>query len=373
MSYWSLLKLTEMVKLWYFYLGLEKTKKQHKLKIKYMLGIVTKEEITMIGRLSVKFEGWEPGQISVKRLGGKTNRNYKVQDVAGKNWFVRVPFEGADIVDRSIEAQNIKALQGCKQLMGVVPAYYLFLLDGRNFLTAENSLNALNIDLPDGTMVTEFVEGTEMTVKLLRDEKVQQALVETLCRFHSSGVKFVNSYNPLRDEMEVYKRKVADEPKHNFPIALKAWKQVCETEKLVADRLTDGVFVSTHNDLNFSNWLVKDDRSIILLDWEYSGYNTCGWHYDIGGLLGENMLHRESKNYLTIELFEQILKQASKVYGKEFNREKVYVCALANVLVTFWWAIMRYFQSKGQKDNNFFRDLIPKRAEQIRILCDIVG
>lgn len=325
---------------------------------------VTEKEIELICRLN---ERWTPKNIAVMRIGGKTNRNYRVQEDKG-DWFVRIPFEGIEIVDRGVECQNVIALRKCEAVKNIVPAYHLYLLAGRNYLTPCH-LDRWRIDLPDGTMVSEYIEGKELSAELLEQEEVQQTLVEMLHCFHTSGVMFVNEYDPLHDEAEKYKEQVLEKSLEQL-VGPEELKEIERAEEKVRENLPqEKEGISTHNDLNFGNLRLASDGSIKLFDWEYAGHNIrAGLYYDYGTLLGENMLYREDRNPLTIEIFDQIIEKACQLYGKDFDRSKVYVCSLANVLVTFWWAIMRYFQSESQEEKNFFKDLIPKRLEQIRIM-----
>src|SRR3989344_595730 len=98
--------------------------------------------IELIYRLN---EDWKPGRIKIKKAGGQTNRNYIVQ-TGKKRYFVRLPWE-ADVIDRKIDKKNI--------------------LDPKSRQV---------FDLPDGTMLAEYIDGKLFTLYLLKNKEYQKKL-----------------------------------------------------------------------------------------------------------------------------------------------------------------------------------------------------
>lgn len=328
----------------------------------------TEREIALICRLR---DNWTAKNITATKMGGKTNRNFRVQDNEG-DWFVRIPYEGVEIVDRAVEAQNLQALKECEKLQSLVPVCYVYILGNSNVFSPSRS-KAIN--LPDGTAVIQYLEGRELNIELLHKEEAQDALVNTLHRFHTSGVCFTNEYMPLRDEAEPYKKQAQHKPFFELLPSNSVLEEILKVEKIVESYLLKNCSrdrLSTHNDLNFGNlWLVKNG-TIKLLDWEYAGLNICGGlYYDFGTLLGENFIRREGREPISTEIFNQILKKAATIYGQELEVEKVYYCALANVLVTFWWAIMQYF-NVPQKEKASYALLVPERISELRRIFSFV-
>lgn len=321
------------------------------------------KDIELICRLS---ENWTPESITVKRMGGETNKNYQVEDKEGKLLVVRLPWEGTEIIDRAIEAQNILALRQCQKIEGVLPRYYLYLLKGRNVLSPAITKH---IDLPDGTMVMSYIEGKELDTELLKKENVQEALVRTLYSFHTSGVRFANLYNSFQNEILKYKSEAKRKPITEL-VETKMLEEVEEIEKMMEERLPLEEGVPTHNDLIFGNLLLGKDGSIYLLDFEYAGFNIRGGlYYDFGTLLGENLFQEKP---LELDIFEEILKKASAIYGREFNPQKVYYGAMVDILVTFWWGLVKYFSSKREEERKYFREYIPKRIQRMKTLREII-
>lgn len=297
-------------------------------------------------------------------MGGKSNRNFKVEDKEGI-WFVRIPWE-IDVADREIEGQNILALRDCNKLANVLPTFYLYLLQGRNILSPES---VEEVNLPDGTMITSYINGKELDAELLEKEEVQKALVSTLHTFHASGVRFVNAYDPFRNEISSYKNKATKNPVDQL-VAARELIRVEEAEKIAEKILPQEAAVSTHNDLNFGNLLLAGER-LYLTDFEYSGFNLRGGiYYDFGTLLGENLFHQKP---LKLEIFEKVLERASVVYGREIFSSRAYCGAMVNVLVCFWWGLVEYFHAATEARREFFKNFVAKRIQGIGFLRKFLG
>jgi len=318
------------------------------------------KDIKLITQLN---KDWKPEKIKVKRAGGQTNINWIVQ-YNEKKFFVRFPWERTDIVDRKIEGKNILAIAKCKKLTGVVPKFFLYVFKKRNILSSQQKLN-----FPDGTMVMEYIEGKDINGKDLENSKIQTALVKSLHTFHASGVKFVNVYDVFRDEVEKYRKKAKKYPVENL-IKKEKIKKIEEIERETKKKLPLGGKLSTHNDLIFENLRLGKNGKIYILDFEYAGFNIRnGLHYDLGIILGGNLFYLKP---IKIKTFKEIIKKAKKIYKRDFDKKKLYAGAITNVLVMFWWGIVKYFSSTTKKEKKYFKGYVLKRAKGIGFLYNII-
>lgn len=146
-------------------------------------------------------EQWSSRTIKIRKAGGQTNKNWIVEH-EGKKFFVRLPWDRSDMIDREIEGKNIVQLAKNKRVAGILPHYYLYIWKERNILEPKDKER---FELPDGTMMAEYIPGRELNGKLLRSKRVQQALIQTLYTFHMSRVKFQNSYDVFKNEIEKYR------------------------------------------------------------------------------------------------------------------------------------------------------------------------
>ena len=318
------------------------------------------KDIELIHKLN---KDWRKGTIKVKKAGGQTNRNYIVQ-YKNKKFFVRFPWERADIVDRKAEARNVLALAGCNKLKNILPKFYFYVFCGKNILCPKEKAN-----FPNGTMITEYIDGRDINGEDLEDPKIQTALIKTLHIFHSSGVRFSNSYDVFRDEILKYEKKAK---KYSILrlIPREKIKNIERIEKEAKRNSPLGGKISTHNDLIFENLFLGKNGKIYLLDFEYAGLNIRnGLYYDLGIILGGNLFYKKP---IKIKTFEKILQKAKKIYKKDLNNYKIYCGALTNILVMFWWGLVKYFSSTTKKEKKYFRDYVLKRARGIEDLYEII-
>ena len=319
------------------------------------------KDINLISQLN---KDWQPRKIKVKRTGGQTNRNYIVH-YKNRKFFVRFPWERIDIVDRKVEAGNILAISKNKRLIGIIPRYLLYIFKKRNVLSSGKRLN-----FPDGTVIMEYIKGRDIDGRDLENNKIQKALLKSLSTFHKSRLRFVNKYDVFRDEISKYKDKAKKYPIGEL-FSEEKIKNIENIEKEAKRNFPLGGKISTHNDLIFENLFLGKDDKIYLLDFEYAGFNIRnGLYYDLGIILGGNLFQ---KNPLRIETFEKILKKAERIYKKKLNKKKIYCGALINILVMFWWGLVKYFSSKTKKENKYFKKYVLDRAKRIEELFKIAN
>ncbi len=305
---------------------------------------------------------WGPDNIKIEKAGGQTNRNWIIKH-KGKKFFVRLPWQMAEIVDRGIESQNILALSRNEKSSQIIPKNHLYIMKGRDILGESSE----KYDLPDGTMVADYIEGKDIDGRDLESSRVQDALVETLHIFHSSGVRFVNDYDVFRDEVEKYRKKALTYPVSEL-IEGKKINGIKEAEEKAEDNLEIKGGVSTHNDLIFENLRLSDRGKVFLLDFEYAGFNLRdGLVYDLGIIFGGNLFQN---NPISLKSYKEILNKASFVYGQEFGLQEALYGALTNILVMFWWGIVKYFNSEEDKD--YFKSYVLARGDKILKLSDSI-
>src|SRR3989344_4424710 len=56
------------------------------------------------------------------------------------------------------------------------------------------------------------------------------------------------------------------------------------------------------------------------------------------------------------------------VYKDPLNREQIFYGALTNVIVMFWWGVVRYFSVESQDEKAYFRKYVQDRARGIQDL-----
>lgn len=301
------------------------------------------------------FKGLSSKALRIKKATGQTNRNFIVT-FKGDKLFVRLPWEN-DVLNRTVEGENILRLLQSSRLKNILPKYHLYILKKKNILDPKDKKV---FDVPDGTMVIEYIEGKEFTLNLLQQEKTRKALIETFQTFHSSGIRLINAYDVFRDEIEKYRTEAT-----KFPITkiidYTVIEKIKQIENIAQTKLPlSKKGISTHNDFLFQNFIVGK-KKIYMLDFEYAGFNRRGgFYYDFSFLFADNLFRKPP---MTKEMFEALLQTADKVYEHKLNRKQIYYGAFAAMLVMVWWGLLRYFNVKTKKEKNYFKDYIQKRSK----------
>lgn len=299
---------------------------------------------------------WRLDNIKIKKAGGQTNRNYIVE-FKNKKYFIRLPWEG--VIDRAVEGKNILALNRCQKLKEILPAYYIYILKRKNIL---NSKSKEIFNLPDGTMLTEYIQGRIFRGSLFKIKEYQEKLARMFYVFHSSGVRFANKYSVFRDEIKKYRLAVQKYPIKNI-INSGIIESLNKIETEAKTKIPATKEAAAHNDFIFQNFIVGEDGRIYLLDFEYAGMNGKGGIlYDFAFLFADNFFRKPKINKA---LFEKFLKVADKIYNYHLDRKQIYWLAIAVFVMQIWWGLIRYFTVQSSKEKRYLKDYILKRTRII--------
>ncbi len=203
------------------------------------------------------FAGRDIAGARIERLGGLTNRVYRVTS-DGESFCLRIPGKGTgDYIDRRVEATNARAAARA----GIAPEILFF-------------------DEADGLMVTRFLDGVvTMTPELFRSrEGAVTRVARALRGLHESGERFAFRFE-LFSMIDDYLGVIA-----NRKVALpEGYPEVVEEAQAVREALAAHAvaLAPCHCDPLCENFLDTGER-IWIVDWEYSGMNDPMW--DLGDL-----------------------------------------------------------------------------------------
>ncbi len=194
---------------------------------------------------------------SIQRLGGVTNTNYLIE-VNGEKYVLRVSGDNTSVL--GINRQNeYTALQtAAKAGIGAEVTAYL---------------------LPEGHLVTRFIEGRHWTVEEYRTPAALQRVVEAVKRVHAlPPVDF--TFSPFR-RMESYTDWV-----HSMGVAtpLGFERLITHAAEIEAAQQRDPSAwrAFCHNDL-FSVNFMDDGKNVRILDWEFAGMGDI--YFDLVALV----------------------------------------------------------------------------------------
>lgn len=284
-----------------------------------------------LGRVKALLDGvlGHSDYSDVQRMGGLTNRTYRVEFADGSRIMVRIPGEGTEeMIDRSDE--KVSTQLACK--LGIDAKLYHF--------------------GDDGAKVSEFVpNAVTMSAETMRDDKRIRQAARILKKLHDCGEdtgipfdvfdmaagyeKIIRENNvPMYDDYEEIKTAVMEVKKH-------------------VDSVCDIKNVPCHNDPLCENWVLSaDDDRLYLIDWEYAGMNDGIW--DVADVSIEGVFTPENDELM---LTEYLGKKPDENEYKHFLANKLYV----DYLWTLWaktrvpydgqpmedWATERYERLKN--------------------------
>lgn len=182
--------------------------------------------------------------------GGMSNSNYIVKIKEDFLTF-RIPGKNASsFVDRHIEKATLKLIEPLK-------------IDG-NLL--------IHMDLETGYKISRYVEGSPLMTLNPADYYPQAtSLLKTL---HESQLVAENDYAPF-ERLSAYEQLVEKEGIHHQP----NYYEILNQFKTHQTYLMRQPKVLCHNDSQPSNFILRPDGTLLLVDWEFGGNND--FIYDI--------------------------------------------------------------------------------------------
>lgn len=259
---------------------------------------------------------------------GMTNTSF-IFEINGMDYIYRHPGDGTDsIISRKNEKNSlIKAKE-----IGIDPTY-------------------IYADINEGWKISVFIsEFREPDYNSFKDSK---KIISVLRKLHGSGIKVDYGMDPWKDSLKIEKllRKKAPE------CFEKNEKLKRKIELLYKKTAGDGVEKCfCHGDTYKSNWMIKPDGNVILIDWEYSGYSDPG--IDVGYYIVDAMYDFDEA--------ERFIKE----YLQDSYTEKRYYhfWAYTAIIAYYWYVWALYRESCGVVMGDAlinWRDMAEKYADHI--------
>jgi thiamine kinase-like enzyme/choline kinase len=227
--------------------------------------------------LSDFFPGEDVSSAEIARIGGMSNKNFRVI-FQGKSYVLRVPGPGSEgMVDRTNEEFN--ALEGCR--MGVNPEIRYF-------------------DTKTGIKLADFVENAEtLNAATIQRHDNLKKIAGIYRRIHNSHIRLKNEFNLFR-EIEKYDQLIENVGARMY----EGWGDFRPLVRGLELRLnTLGVEMTPcHNDAVPENFIKAQDGTIFLIDWEYSGMNDP--MADLAALFIESEFPEETRKFFLNEYYQ---------------------------------------------------------------------
>lgn len=224
---------------------------------------------------------------NVERLGGLTNKNYKMT-IGGRELVARIPGNGTEeMFDRLNEKINSN-------------------------ITYEIGLNCENVYFNENTglKITAFIDNAEtLNPSTSKREENMELIAEALKSLHSCKDKFKKTFDPFEDT-EFYEGLMIGANGKAFD----DYYEIKEKFMPLKDELLElgMVYTPCHLDALAENFIKSGDEKIYLIDWEFSGNYDNLW--DVATIIvecgyDENEEELFLKKYFGREPFEEERKR----------------------------------------------------------------
>jgi len=236
---------------------------------------------------------------SVERLGGLTNRTYKV-DCVDNIYVVRLPGEGTEeIIVRQDE--KISTQLACN--LGIDAQLHFF--DGES-----------------GEKITDYiVDSVTMNADLLKADDNIIKCAEIFKRLHTSGVDTGVPFDVI--EMSNTYEDFILRHGGSFYDDFEEVKKYINSIKL--SYMENVVKVPCHNDALCENWIRQGDK-MYLIDWEYAGMNDPMW--DLADVSIEAGFS-EKEDLLFLDSY----------YGRAVTDKEIEAFMINKVLIDYLWSL----------------------------------
>jgi thiamine kinase-like enzyme len=249
------------------------------------------------------FQEAEIRSAGLERLGGLTNRNWRVE-IGGRRLVLRIPGEGTSAyIDRAVEKHNAE-------------------IASRAGVNAE----LLHFDAANGLMVCAYVEAATMTAELFRDLGAVARAARAFRRMHEWPEPFRTRFD-LFQKMDEYLALLRKRDAR-VPDGYEQAQREAEAVRKALER-RPAALAPCHCDPLAENFLDTGSRMVIV-DWEYSGMNDPMW--DLGDLSVEAGFGPEQDAALIAAYF-------GGTAPAEAEARMVLYKAMCDLLWTLWGAI----------------------------------
>lgn len=238
----------------------------------------------------------------IERLGGLTNRTYKVVCENDQVITIRIPGEGtSDMICREDERKSTELACG----LGIDTELLYF---GE-----------------DGTKIMHYIENAEtMSAKQLREEDKVQMIADIFRTLHNCGKDTGVSFDVF--EMAVNYERVIE--KHGIQMYddYQEVKNIVMKIKNMVDARGTIEKVPCHNDSLCENWIYGEGK-LFLIDWEYAGMNDAMWD------LADISIEADYSEEQDMDLLKKYFCAEPTIYQKQrFMANKLYL----DYLWTLW-------------------------------------
>lgn len=271
----------------------------------------------------------------VIRIGGMTNRNYKVS-FNDSNVILRIPGIGTEkMINRKSEIRNCNLIRNKK-------------------IDAE----ILYINEDSGIKISKCIDGAEtLTGRSAKKEENIKLVTEILRKLHDSDVNMENEFNPF-NEIKRYEE-IIKEFKGTF---YEGYEFIRNDIMRIEEYMKKNGYnkVPCHNDTLPDNFIKDNNGKLYLIDWEYSGLNDNMWDVAAYSLESEFI---ETDDDLLLRYY--LKGNIDKTSRRRFLMNKI----LQDMLWSLWTIIKEH---EGDNFGTYGIDRYKRGVENLEKLKNII-
>lgn len=269
---------------------------------KLALDLYAKRQLKELVVKATKIAEADYDKATITRLGGLTNKTFRVE-LAGKfDYVARLAGEGTeDLINRTDEKASTEV--ACQ--IGIDSKLYYF--DEKGSKVSDYIKNAVTMNPESMRKKENIAEVAKVFVKLHNsgiDTKVPFEVFEMAERYEKiildNKVKLYRDYDDVKEKIMQLKAEI--------------------------DKEAGVKYVTCHNDPLSENWVLGDD-GMKLIDWEYAGMNDAMW--DLADVSIEASYGKAEDDYLLNQYFG---RKPTELEEKKFMANKLYI----DYLWTLW-------------------------------------
>ncbi|MBO4770087.1 MAG: phosphotransferase [Clostridia bacterium] len=268
-------------------------------------------------------EDWK----EISRLGGMTNRSYKITREDGREYLVRIPGEGTEEMINRRDERKSTAL-ACE--LGIDSPLLYFDDDGRKVMKYIHDPQPMNEEI------------------MRKKENLVQA-AEIFRRLHTcgkdTGVRF-----EVFEMADLYEKIIRDGGVTLYVDYGIVKREVMDI-KAEVDRNGEARRVPCHNDSLVGNWVLDGDGRLFLVDWEYSGMNEAMWDLSCLSIEADYSPYNDT----------QLL---NAYYGREVDVDEKKRFAAAKLYVDYLWTL--WGLTRVPFDGQFMQDYADGRYNRLK-------
>lgn len=235
----------------------------------------------------------------IQRLGGMTNRSYKITRNNNQEYLVRIPGEGTEnMINRKNEQISTELSRG----LGIDSALIYF----------DDS----------GYKVMKFIQNPQqMNDEVIKRKDIIIQVANIFRKLHTCGVDTGVKFETF--EIALLYEKIISDAKVTLYKDYREIKDKVMRIKAEIDKNNEIIKVPCHNDCLVDNWVLDNNDRLYLVDWEYSGMNDAMWDLSclsieasysetddeelLEAYFGRKVSVKEKKNFIANKLYVDYL------------------------------------------------------------------